>query len=352
MAMPPALGRVAKLGIGACAVLYILIVPTNLRTHFSPDQPSLFVINTTASKALQSREPCSSPPGRWLSEVCPIPNTPQPDPCITGRERCYISYGIWGHDDWGARTRQNIALARVFYPGWTVRIYHDHSISSAMLATLRTNITELVEIRNLTGNIAGMFWRFLVMFDPNVDRWIVRDADSKLGSRERAAVDEWIASGRKFHIMNDHPAHCTWPIIGCCFGGVKGAVPAAVKDTIRDRMSEMRHKGGDQTWLQQQVWPHIRLGALTHSSWRCVEAANFMPFPKQRFGKLDFVGCNWPMKVPEVPDRSETWLEPHLLDDDYVHTYQRLMQSYVGREPHKDGTCPPKCRRHPSWRFC
>lgn len=52
-----------------------------------------------------------------------------PPPPSRGRERCYISYGIWGHDDWGARTRQNIALARVFYPGWTVRIYHAPGLS-------------------------------------------------------------------------------------------------------------------------------------------------------------------------------------------------------------------------------
>lgn len=42
----------------------------NLRTHLSPDQPSLLVINTTASKALQSREPCSSPPGPSLCQCC------------------------------------------------------------------------------------------------------------------------------------------------------------------------------------------------------------------------------------------------------------------------------------------
>ena len=33
--------------------------------------------------------------------------------------------------------------------------------------------------------IAGMFWRFLVADDPTVDRYIIRDSDSRLNARER-----------------------------------------------------------------------------------------------------------------------------------------------------------------------
>ena len=32
---------------------------------------------------------------------------------------------------------------------------------------------------NIKGAIAGMFWRFLVADDPSVDRYIVRDTDSR-----------------------------------------------------------------------------------------------------------------------------------------------------------------------------
>ena len=62
-----------------------------------------------------------------------------------------------------------------------------------------------------------MFWRFLVagqfkcqarleeltlidlcsVDDPEVQRYIVRDTDSRLNARERFAVEEWITSGRK-----------------------------------------------------------------------------------------------------------------------------------------------------------
>ena len=77
-----------------------------------------------------------------MSVVSPA-TPPHSYPLSLGRERCIISYGIWGNDDWASRVRQNIALARVFYPGWTLRIYHDRSISPGMLAKLRANNTEV-----------------------------------------------------------------------------------------------------------------------------------------------------------------------------------------------------------------
>jgi hypothetical protein len=59
-----------------------------------------------------------------------------------------------------------------------------------------------------------MFWRFLVADDPTVDRYIIRDADSRLNMREKLAIDEWIASGKKIHILRDHPNHGDFPISG------------------------------------------------------------------------------------------------------------------------------------------
>ncbi len=53
----------------------------------------------------------------------------------------------------------------------------------------------MVPVEGSRGAIAGMFWRLLVASDGTVDRFVVRDVDSSLGAREKAAVDEWIALG-------------------------------------------------------------------------------------------------------------------------------------------------------------
>lgn len=46
-----------------------------------------------------------------------------------------------------------------------------------------------------------------------VDTFMSRDADSRIIPREEAAVREWLTTDRIFHVMRDHPYHCT-PILG------------------------------------------------------------------------------------------------------------------------------------------
>ena len=69
-----------------------------------------------------------------------------------------------------------------------------------------------------------MLSRFSVALDPAVDRYIIRDADSRLNSRDSFAVQEWIESGMKLHSMRDHISHCH-PFHGGMWGGVKNALP-------------------------------------------------------------------------------------------------------------------------------
>ena len=50
-------------------------------------------------------------------------------------------------------------------------------------------------------------WRFKVANDPSVGRFLVRDVDSVIGEREKAAVDAWLASDKWFHVMRDWWTH-------------------------------------------------------------------------------------------------------------------------------------------------
>ena len=50
-----------------------------------------------------------------------------------------------------------------------------------------------------------------------MDVYISRDLDSRVNSRERAAVGEWLNSTEDFHFMRDHPLHGT-TILGSGWG--------------------------------------------------------------------------------------------------------------------------------------
>ena len=61
---------------------------------------------------------------------------------------------------------RNSELVHSVFPGWTTRFYHREDVPEKVLNELRTNGAELVLMKKgsktTQGDIAGMFWRFLV----------------------------------------------------------------------------------------------------------------------------------------------------------------------------------------------
>tara|TARA_B100000524_G_scaffold316186_1_gene194644 strand:- start:36 stop:347 length:312 start_codon:yes stop_codon:yes gene_type:complete len=101
-----------------------------------------------------------------------------------------------------------------------------------------------------------MFWRFLVAADASVDRFIVRDADSRLNPRERLAVEEWISSGHTLHSLRDHPNH-ERPLNGGMWGGTKACV-SDMEDLVRQWKNRDAYMG-DLDFLNMKVWKRKEL---------------------------------------------------------------------------------------------
>ena len=101
------------------------------------------------------------------------------------------------------------------------RFYHTDDVPASVLQQLKDSGAELFQIPSGMGYAAGMFYRFLVAADTSVDRYIVRDVDSRLNARDRYvkellvavnmirfAVEDWITSKQPIHVMRDHVNHC------------------------------------------------------------------------------------------------------------------------------------------------
>jgi hypothetical protein len=95
-----------------------------------------------------------------------------------------------------------------------MRVYVGAEVNSDTI-----NVLNDLGCETTLGNVTelGMFWRFLAADDVQADYAIFRDADSRLNVRERAAVDQWIESGKVAHIMHDHPEH-QWAMLGGMWG--------------------------------------------------------------------------------------------------------------------------------------
>jgi hypothetical protein len=324
-----------------------------------------------------------------------FPLTPATDPCQNGKERCVVAFAIYGTDsfylDGG---RRNIILGRRYWPGWRLRFYTDESLPQRYVDELTTETSEVVVVSGVKGHIAGMFWRLFVASDPTVDRYIVRDIDSSPGSRERAAMDEWILSERTFHVMRDAPVHSGWPIVGCCWGGVGSESLggyAGVEGLIRSGNVDhlMLKKGGDQDFLEQYFWPLMTVGhknLISHDSFHCLEYPSTRPYPTQKKGTGDMIAPISNLVATRYPangeDDSSPWMAARILEDngngtlqvdflapgavrtvrtDEVYAYADLLSRSFPLLPSPYGEvrgpgvrCPYECRpmQHKDWIHC
>lgn len=170
----------------------------------------------------------------------------------------------------------NAHAATRLYPGWTCRFHIDDSVPAETCAALVASGAQLRRMARPQRLADGLFWRFTVLDDPEVTHFLVRDADAVLNPREAAAVSAWLASGRGFHVMRDHPAHTDLVLAGL-WGGVRGRLPplAELLQGFRYRTGTQA-RSADQAFLAARVWPRIRHDCLVHDSlYRVLGAVGF-----------------------------------------------------------------------------
>jgi hypothetical protein len=125
-----------------------------------------------------------------------------------------------------------------------------------------------------------MSWRFLVAADTDVERYVVRDIDSRLSLREQAAVDEWIESQKKSHVMRDHSSHSHYAMCGGRWGGTRDALPNINSLLIQGPMSNVYIE--DMNFLDSVVRDIARQSVLKHDSFSCGIFGAGHPFPSKR----------------------------------------------------------------------
>lgn len=192
-----------------------------------------------------------------------------------------VSFSLWGSDPkYNIGAINNSFLMKEIYPGWEAWFYCGSSVPEITMKKLENSGAKVIKMEE-PGDWTGMFWRFLPAADPDVETMISRDTDSRISIREKLAVDEWIASGKSFHIMRDHPAHGIEML-----GGMWGVRNGALKD-IKELISGFT-KGDfwqvDQNFLKDSVYPRARLDCHVND-----EFFEKKPFPSPR-KDLEFVG--------------------------------------------------------------
>ena len=189
-------------------------------------------------------------------------------PPFDGRDpkKNVIAFSLFGTNQRYANgARANAVAARFIYPSWICRFYVDEAVLKIVVDQLGAEGAQVLVVGGLPAAKFGTFWRFLVADDPSVERYIVRDCDSVVNVRERVAVDEWIESGRHFHLMRDVYTH-TELILAGLWGGVRGALPLMAEAIRRYVDGRIFDRTLDQRFLREMIWPTMRQSVLAHDS--------------------------------------------------------------------------------------
>jgi len=174
----------------------------------------------------------------------------------------------------------NANMVSKVYPYWSCRFYCSDDVPSDVIKRLEDANAEVI-IKSKPMDIKEMlFWRFLVMSDKTIDRYIVRDCDSVINEKEALAVKEWIESKKSFHILRDYYTH-TDLILAGMFGGIVGIfedINELISSFQKQKHTSRTHL--DQKFLTQKIWPAIKNDVLIHDSCFYDEKNNSIDFPK------------------------------------------------------------------------
>jgi len=207
-----------------------------------------------------------------------------------------ITFSLWGVDPkYLIGAIKNAKLAESIYPGWVCRFYVDALVPTSIVSELESIKNTQVFRMNEVGDWRGMFWRFVGIDDDSVEIMISRDADSRLNLREKAAVEEWVASDKGFHIMRDHPYH-KFPVLGGMWGVKSGVIPN-MGDLV-NKWDQQDAYGTDYEFFADAIIPLIGDNVMVHD-----EFFEKNPFPVKR-KNLEFVG--------QVFDRDDNTVKEHV----------------------------------------
>ena len=200
-------------------------------------------------------------------------------------KRNVISFSLFGDNPrYLNGAVRNATLAPDIYPGWSCRFYCAQDVPQSTLAELRSLGAD-VKMRKSIKPFDGLFWRFFVANDPGVDRFLVRDCDAVINTQERAAVDEWLESGKYFHLMRDYFCH-TEVVLAGMWGGVGNVLPSMTDLFDQFKITKLVTNAIDQWFLREQVWPIIRQNCLIHDSvFRVFNARDFPPYARRGLGQ-------------------------------------------------------------------
>ena len=169
----------------------------------------------------------------------------------------WLERGIWA----------NIKGYHKYFPEWICRFYITNSVNRELVRKIKSSSipVEVIETEDWGHWSLTMMQRFLPFDDPDISHFMVRDLDSRPSMRELLAVNEWMGSDKKFHIIRDHSQHSV-PIMGGTWAAKHGALGTRKIKTIFNTFlkNQKNNPMDDQQFLKKYIWPIVQSVSYQH----------------------------------------------------------------------------------------
>ncbi len=173
----------------------------------------------------------------------------------------------------------NAQLRAQIYPDWEMMLYHDDSVPQHVLQRLSQLGVQLCNAdEHHATHMPGTFWRFLALEHSEYDVVVMRDADSLLTWREKTLVDDWLASGKPFHVIHDWYSHTDLILAG--LWGARYGLLQPIRQWIEQYLEQTPHlhrTHADQNFLATFIWHRIKDACVNHSSVFNVPNSTWLP---------------------------------------------------------------------------
>lgn len=192
-----------------------------------------------------------------------------------------VSFSLYGDDPkYCEGAVANAWLMPKIYPEWQMHVWVDETSVPPEVAERLRSLGVYTHPHD--SDIPAKMWqRFLIHDIADVERYIVRDCDSRVSKRERWCVDEWMRAGTLLHTIHDHPYHFAGPPI---FGGLWGFWKAADKTPFvmkrliaKSSIAKENRWGSDQNFLGEEIYPRYQWSAWRHGKVQPIKVENDDP---------------------------------------------------------------------------
>jgi len=177
-----------------------------------------------------------------------------------------ISFSLYGDNPiYTIGCIKNARLMEVYFKDWEMWVYHNDTVPQNILDELLSLGVKLIDTHEHNG-FFGSLWRFRVIMDDNVEYYISRDCDSRISLPDEIAVNEWIESGKNFHILREHPIGHRWVINAGMWGAKSGSIPNfnVLMDDYLQRNNHIGDKTIDQRFLRDIIHPIVVKDLFLH----------------------------------------------------------------------------------------